>query len=183
MTGWQIAGWTALALLPFWALGAYNRLVALRAALVAAWQEVADVVKQREPLLAALMRRLREPLADDHEVLDTVVGLLAQVHDSAAAARPTQRGGTDLFAAYELDLQEAWQQVRTRVDQHPVPAGAPPLAVMLSATLGDLQHEAERMAAARHRFNGAAVAYDAAIAQFPTRLLVPLFGFAPAGRL
>lgn len=183
MSGWEIAGWAALAVLPFWALGAYNRLMALRATLSTAWTEVGEIVRRREPMLADLVRRLREPLSADHAVLDAVVGLLAQVRDSAAAARPGQRGGTDVFAAYELDLDEAWQHVRARIEQHPVPAGAPPLAVMVGASLDDLQREADRMAAARQRFNDAAAAYDAAIAQFPTRVLVPLFGFAPAGRL
>jgi LemA protein len=39
------------------------------------------------------------------------------------------------------------------------------------------------MALARLAFNDAAAAYDAAIAQWPTRLLVPWFGFRRAGRL
>jgi len=36
---------------------------------------------------------------------------------------------------------------------------------------------------ARRLFNDAAVAHDAAIAQFPTSLLARLYAFAPAGRL
>jgi LemA protein len=45
-------------------------------------------------------------------------------------------------------------------------------------------HEREpRLAFARQLFNDAAQTYDAALVQFPTRLLVRLFGFGPAGRL
>ena len=40
-----------------------------------------------------------------------------------------------------------------------------------------------RVAATRQWFNDAAVAYDSAIAQVPTRLLMPLFGFRRIGKL
>jgi LemA protein len=183
MTGWQIAMWAALAVLPFWALGAYNRVVALRGSLAAAWTEFAEVVRRREPLLTTLMQRLREPLAEQHTALDTVVGVLAQVRSSVAGGRPSLRGGTDVIAAYELDLHEALLHVRQLIDGHaPAPEEAP-LAVQLDAALGELQLEAERMVAARHRFNDAATRYNSAIAQFPTSLLAPLFGFEPAGHL
>ncbi|MDE2567226.1 MAG: LemA family protein, partial [Burkholderiales bacterium] len=44
--------------------------------------------------------------------------------------------------------------------------------------------EAEaRLAFARQLYNEAGETYDAAIAQFPTRLLLPLFRFGRAGRL
>jgi LemA protein len=184
MTGWQIALWAAVGVLPFWALGAYNRVVALRGALVAAWAEFGEVVRRREPLLTALMQRLREPLADQHTALDTVVGVLAQLRSSLTGARPTVRGSTDVIAAYELDLHEAWLHVRHLIEQHPAAAPEqPPLTVQLDASLGELQLEAERMVAARLRFNDAAARYNAAIAQFPTSLLAPLFGFEPAGQL
>jgi LemA protein len=183
MTGWQITLWVAVGLLPFWALGAYNRVVALRGALVAAWTEFGEVVRRREPLLTALMQRLREPLADQHTALDTVVGVLAQLRSSLTGARPTVRGSTDAIAAYELDLHEAWLHVRQLIEQHPAAPEQPPLAVQLDASLGELQLETERMVAARHRFNDAATRYNGAIAQFPTSLLAPLFGFEAAGQL
>jgi LemA protein len=40
-----------------------------------------------------------------------------------------------------------------------------------------------RLAFARQLFNEAAEAYNAAIALFPTRLLVPMFRFGKAGRI
>ena len=40
-----------------------------------------------------------------------------------------------------------------------------------------------RVVATRQWFNDAAAAYDAAVAQLPTRLLAPLFGFRRIGRL
>jgi LemA protein len=183
MTAWEIAMWAALAVLPFWALGAYNRVVALRSALGAAWTEFGEVVRRREPLLTTLMRSLREPLAGEHAALDTVVGVLAQVRSSVSAARPMLRGGTDVIAAYELDLHEALLHVRQLIDGHAPAADEAPLALQLDAALGELQLEAERMVAARHRFNDAATRYNSAIAQFPTSLLAPLFGFEPAGQL
>lgn len=183
MSGWEIAGWTIAALMPFWALGAYNRVVGLRAPMVTTWQDVAEHVRRREPLITALMRRLREPLSASHDELDAVVAALAQVHDTLATSRPTQRGGIVAFAGYERELRAAWRRVRERIESHPVPEGAPTLAQTLARPLADLQSEWERVAEACQRFNEVAATYDGAIAQFPTRLLAPMFGFMPAGRL
>jgi LemA protein len=49
-----------------------------------------------------------------------------------------------------------------------------------AAALRDMQ---SRLAFARQAFNEAAAEHDSALALFPTRLLVPVFRFAPAGRL
>ena len=40
-----------------------------------------------------------------------------------------------------------------------------------------------RLVYRRQKFNEAAFIYNEALAQFPTRLLVPLFGFRRAGRI
>jgi LemA protein len=49
-----------------------------------------------------------------------------------------------------------------------------------AAALRDTQ---SRLSFARQAFNEAAAEYNAALALFPTRLLMPVFRFAPAGRL
>ncbi len=51
------------------------------------------------------------------------------------------------------------------------------------ALLQELQDAQGRLDFARQAFNDAAQAYNAAVVQFPTRLLGPLFGFVPAGVL
>lgn len=178
--------WVGVALvLACWALGAYNRLVGLRNHMLTAWAQVEEGVRLREPLLSELSRRLRAPLATEHAALDTLVGVLVQVRDSVAALRgkPFQRGLLAVAAAYELDLSEALAHVRDLIEHAPRSVGVPSLSAELQHLLVSLDDQAQRLAAARYSFNQAAANHDAALAQFPTRLLGPWFGFEAAGGL
>jgi len=53
----------------------------------------------------------------------------------------------------------------------------------LAAARAEIDGAVARVVATRQWFNDAAAAYDAAVAQLPTRLLAPLFGFRRIGRL
>jgi LemA protein len=176
----SLLAWTALAaILGCWALGAYNRLVALRGTLVVAWAAIEALVREREALLLPLVQRLRGPLVEQAGALDTLEDVLAQVRTSFAAlqGKPFRPAALAVYSAYELDLFEAWAHVGALVDS----AGS--LAAELSPTLGDVQRLDQRMTAARMAFDAAAAAHDAALVQFPTRLLRPWFGFARVGPL
>jgi LemA protein len=184
MGDWSTWAWVVAGIvLPCWALGAYNRLVALRGALVAAWAQIDETVRRRDTVLAALLQRLRAPLAE-HDALDTCVGVLAQVRGSAAAVgpRPFSAGALSVFWAYELDLHEACAHLRELIDHAPRPPDAPALAAELSPALAELERLDEKLHAARQWFERQALLHDQALLQFPTRLLRPWFGFAPVGR-
>jgi LemA protein len=185
MNATQIAWVLAALVLACWALGAYNRLVGLRNSMLATWAQVEETVRAREPLLSELSRRLRAPLAAEHAALDTLVGVLVQVRDSVAALRgkPFQRGRLAVVAAYELDLAEALAHVCELIEHAPRLDGAPALTSELQLLLLSLDDQAQRLAAARYGFNQSAASHDAALAQFPTRLLGPWFGFQAAGGL
>jgi LemA protein len=185
MSGNAIA-WTVVAvLLACWALGAHNRLVSLRGAVLAAWSQLEQAITRRERALAQIGPLLRTPLAGEHEALDTLVGVLAQVRASAAAVRgkPFVDSAIGVYAAYELDLVEAWAHVAALIDQAPLNADGRALRGRLHAELVELDLAAEALAAAKQWFNLNAAAYDAALRQVPTRLLKPWFGFQAAGRL
>lgn len=186
MIDWSTWAWVAAGVvLSCWALGAYNRLVALRGALVAAWSQIEEVARRRDEVLSALLQRLRTPLARQHGALDTCVGVLAQVRASAAAVgrRPFNGGVLSVHSAYELDLHEAWQHLRDLIERHGAPADGPSLAAQESPALHELERLDDRLMAARRDFERRAAAYDAALRQFPTRLLRPWFGFTPVGPL
>ena len=65
------------------------------------------------------------------------------------------------------------------VEQHHALVALPEVAEAMSA-LGQIR---PRIAFARTAFNEAGAAYNAAVAQFPTRLLGPVFRFGQAGAL
>jgi LemA protein len=186
MTDWSTWAWVAAGVvLPCWALGAYNRLVALRSALVAAWTQIDEMAQRRDEVLGALLPQLRGPLAHEHGALDACVGVLAQVRASAAAIgrKPFNAGTLAIHAGYELELLEAWLHLRGLIERHLPAPDTPSLTAQFSPALDELERLDDRLQAARHAFERQAVAYDAALLQFPTRLLRPWFGFAPVGRL
>lgn len=169
------------AVLVFWMVGAYNRLVALRNAVTQAWARIDDALRLRaaaaEPLLAAL----REPLASEQGALDAMQAALAEAGKAAAAmsARPLATEPAAAWTAAETALAAAAARVFA-LFEHDVAlrhaAGiAEPAAAWREAT--------SRLVFTRQLFNDEAAVYNDAIALFPTRLLAPVFRFGPAGRV
>jgi LemA protein len=181
MSPWQLLSLLGAAVAVFWTVGAYNRLMALRMAIGTAWAQFEEPLQRREQTLAPLAVRLRGPLAAEHSALDALVVAQAQVRAAAdtVRARPVQPAALAAFNAHEAQLAAALARVLALAEQ----SAAVREDVEATSLLAQLAEPTQRMGAARQWFNDAADAYDAAIRQWPTRALVPLFGFGPAGRL
>jgi len=65
------------------------------------------------------------------------------------------------------------------LDQHAELTSQDPVSPLVA----DWRALEPRLVFRRQKFNEAAFTYNAALEQFPTRLLVPLFGFRPAGHI
>jgi LemA protein len=177
----QIAALVLLGVLAFWIIGAYNRLVALRNVIGRAWAKVDEALRLRtaatEPLLAAL----REPLAAESGALDAMQATQAEAARTAAAvtSRPLRPAPAAAWVAAEAAHAAAASRVFALLDHDAELRRLEPVA-----THAALWRDAEsRLAFSRQLFNDAAQTYDEAIQPFPTRLLLPLFGFGPAGRI
>ena len=181
MNSGQFAVLVVAALLVFWAVGAYNRLVALRNAVAAAWQPIDEALTRRAQLLPALIGRLRAPLAAEHGALDAVLAAQALQQTATAAVRalPLRRSGLVDCASAEATLASAQARLLALLEQHSALATETELAQGVL----ELREIEQRLAFARRWFNDAAQAYDSAIAHLPTRLLVRWFGFSATGRL
>jgi len=164
----QVAALVGASVLVFWMLGAYNRLVALRSAIGVAWTKVDQALRERAETVAPLVTALREPLAAEHGALDALLAAQQQsLQATAALAAGTVAVGTAAdWVAAEGALTAAASRVFALLDQH-----------------AELRAQEPRLAFRRQSFNEAAFSYNAALQQFPTRLLVRLFGFARAGRI
>ena len=171
----------AAALLVFWVLGAHNRLVALRNAIIAAWAQVDEPLKRRAVALAALVDGLRRHLPDESGALDATLAAQSQLKAAADAlgARPAQAPRASALSAAEATLSAALSRLLALLEQRSGLAGADDLAPHVAA-LGDATR---RLAFARQLFNDAVRQYNEAAHQFPTRLLAGLFGFGAAGPL
>lgn len=181
MTGWQITALGLAALLLFWALGAYKRLMALRSAVAQAWQLADEALRRRGGAVAPLVGELRGLLVNEGAALDALLSAQAQVQAAADAvrARPLLAAVTEALVKAEAAMSSSLSRVLALLDLHPELKDVEAVATELQV----LGEAAPRLDFARQLFNDAAQAYDAASAQFPTRLLSRLFGLSPAGRI
>jgi len=170
-----------LAVLTFWTVGAYNRLVAMRNAIGSAWAQIEVQARRREDLLPAIVASLRAPFPADSHVLDAVLAASDQVSAASAAVRPRpfETHAVASLALAEQVLAAALARMHTLLDRYPAQAGD----AQLAAALHELQAIEQKLDFARQLFDAAALGYNQAVRQFPTRLLAPLFRFGPAGVL
>ncbi len=174
---WAVLG--AAAVIVFWMVGAYNRLVALRNDIGAAWQQIDAALKHRAAVLPPLLTVLREPLVGEEGALDALQAALVQAARAAAAlaARPVATQAAADWVQAEAALLARASRVRALLDQQPAWRDSAAVAALLSAWR-DADVE---LAFARRVFDTAASAYNQAATQLPTRWLLRLYGFGPAG--
>lgn len=181
MSSGQLVALAIGAVLVFWMVGAYNRLVALRSAIGAAWAQAEEQLQRRRAVLEPVITALRPTLDDEPLALDALQGALLQLQAAADAvrARPVNSAGVASLATAEQVLANALARLLAVLEHHPALRDGPEVAAGLQA-LQDLE---PRMAFARQLFNDAGAAYNEAARQFPTRLLTRLYGFGTAGRM
>ena len=167
------------AVLAFWMIGAYNRLVAMRNEIAQAWAKVQVALDQRGATVEPLGLALREPMAAEHGALDT--WLAAHVESTRAAtslsARAVDKEAAQAWVTAEAALAAATSRVLALLDQH-----AELRAQEQVAELTTRWREAQaRLPFARQLFNEAAQAYNDALVVFPTRWVAAGFKLRQAG--
>lgn len=171
--------WAAAALLLFWVVGAYNRLVRLRAdaktaftGLEAELSKQIDLVRHQLPAAEATQPAA---LDDDRSFWAGLHGAATQFAASLAAARhrPLEAEEIAALSAAQAVLAMAWERAE-RDDAHDL--AGPRLPDTVTQRRAQLAAQAH---AATEQFNLAVARYNAAIGQFPALLLAWLFGFKP----
>lgn len=172
--------WIAAAVLLFWGVGAYNRLVRMRAEANAAFAALdAELTRQVELVEACLPPGETQPASlfdgDEPSFWGGLQGAAAQFGASLAAARrrPLDPDGISALAAAHDILTMAWERAE-RDDAHDL--AGPRLPESLTTRRAHIQLQVR---SASDQFNGAVHRYNQAIAQFPALLLAWLFGFKP----
>ncbi len=184
--------WIVFAIAMFWALGAYNRLMRLRSAVVQAFGSFdAHMVRQLAFLgevdasHAAQAPELAGAAAPE---MATLQGAATQLSASLAMARarPLKPDAVAALAAAREVLHACWQKVDRGMPAQSVaatPAGAdsavvpPSVPRALGARWQELVQQNEQAIGV---FNDAVLHYNAAIAQFPASVLAWVFGFKAA---
>jgi LemA protein len=169
------------AVLFFWAVGAYNRIVDMRNAIGRAYQQVHAHLERRHALVGDMVTALRPVLHNEHGTLDAVLAASAQAQAAAAAVRPRPGAAEPVAQLVLAEQMLAGSLVRLRAL---IDLNREPVADSQVGPLADeLASIDDKMVFARQLFNAAVQGYNEAVHQFPTRMLAPLFRFAPAGRL
>ena len=179
--------WGGLALLLFWSIGAYNRMVRLRSDVRRAFATLDQrLVTQLELLQSCLPASMNASLLTrPGELLDDIdrlwIGLrsaAAQVAASLAAARvhPLDARALAALVAARGVLDATWQRM--------LQAGTDPAEVLLPESLQrQWEQGGVQTYAAGDAFNQAVSRYNAAIRQFPALLLAWVCGFKAARAL
>ena len=180
MSTGQITAWAVGAVLVFWGVGAYNRLVSLRNDISRAFVPVDAQIRQRHQLLEQWVDALRPARPGDAVAFDAVIAACGQlqaacdvVRSRPSAARPmaSLRLAEDTLAEARLRLKGV------------LPAGADELAALGVASLTEELATADNtLVFARRQFN-----QDDFERFWPTSvafwLIAGLFGFRGAGIL
>lgn len=180
MSSEQVTALAGLAVLGFWMLGAYNRLVRLRQGVKAAFALVDVHFRQRHELLARLTA-VAAPLTDVPEAVSAVDAARQQARIAAdrAAARPVSGEQMASLALAEQVLRSASSNLQTLLKAQPAARADAALREVLEQ-LSATQH---RLAAAHQHFNAGVADYNRNVRQFPTRLIAGMLGFQPAREL
>ncbi len=159
-----------LAVLVFWAVGAYNRVMRLRSACVQAFGAFDSYFQQTQGLLNECHAAQVWPAEPDGRVNEdwqqssaAMASALAQ-----ARARPLSAQAMQLLESAHDAQFAAWQALKNRSG-----------AAEDSAWWLRWQQQAQTGLVA-DQFNHAVAQYNAAIAQFPARVLAWFFGFRAA---
>lgn len=181
MTTPQIAGWAVAAVLLFWAVGAYNRLVSLRNDISRAFVPVDAQIRQRHQLLAQWVDALRPLLEHQPAALDAVTAACGQLQAACdvVRSRPSAARPMASLRLAEETLAEARSRLRSEL-----PAKPEMLAGLGMAALNDQLAAADStLGFARRQFNEATQNYNDALDQFPTWVIAGVFRFRGAGTL
>ncbi len=176
---WLLLG--ALVVCIFWMVGAHNRVVALRATIVEAWTQMDTLLEQRGQVIRALADALWDLWPTGRGAVEALRAAQAQLHAGVQVvrARPSRAAPAHSLASAEAALNATVARVLNQVESDPALHAHDTVATQMLALFAF----GPRVIDARQRFNAASNAYNAAIRQFPTRLLAPVFRFEAAGTL
>ncbi|MEY4563469.1 MAG: hypothetical protein RLZZ618_2746 [Pseudomonadota bacterium] len=181
MSATQIISCLVLAVLVFWAVGAYNRLVALRNAIGQAFIPVDTHLKRRHELIPQLADAARALAPNDADTLSAASAASAQAHAALELARvtPCASGPVSSLSMAEHVLDTTRARMLDALEASPELAAD----TALRDAAAELNATENRLAYARQVFNEAVATYNLAVRQFPTRLLSSLYGFGVAAPL
>ena len=176
-----IVSLTLLAMLVFWAVGAYNRLVRLKNSMANAFGQIDVQLKRRYDLIPNLVEAAKKYLQHEQETLEAVISARNRARSASdrVASRPGQADAVIALAAAEQTLGGSLGRLFALAEAYP--------DLKADKTIRELSEELtsteNKVGFARQAYNDAVLDYNNAQGQFPALLIARLFGFVPSAML
>ena len=162
---WIVLG--VIALVAFFLIGMYNRLITLRQRVREAWSDIDVQLKRRYDLIPNLVEAVKGYAAHEKTVFENVTNARANAIAAGATGTPEQR------AQAENVLTGALRSVFAVAENYP--------QLQASQNFRDLQEQLtateDKIAFARRFYNGNVRDYNTSLQTFPTNMLAGMFGF------
>jgi LemA protein len=167
-----------IAVVVFWVIGAYNRLVSLRNVFKNAFAQIDVQLKRRYDLIPNLVETAKAYMKHERETLEAVIKARAGAvaANSAAAANPADPGAIKGLAAAEGLLSGALGKLFALAEAYP-DLKANQNMMQLSEELTSTEN---KIAFARQAFNDSVMSYNTAVEQFPSNIIAGVFSFRQA---
>ena len=174
-------GWGFLAMMVFWAIGAYNRVIRLRNDIGKSFAQLDEQLNQRARVCDQLTTLLRPLLPTEQSTFDTLASAQAEAQMLAAQVRIKPHAADPVAslavaaAVHAAGLTRLMSLLEHHADlrEHSE----------LYALVDELKLIERQRAFSRQVFNEAVRQYNEAVREFPTRLLASFYGFAEARSL
>ena len=185
MTSHWLFQLVALAVLLAWVVGAYNRMVRLRTAIISAWEQIVAALVKRSEAMAAVVEAVREPLASEAATLQALAEADAKQRAAADGVRQARARIADvsLWVNAEAAVASPASRLRALIELQPTLIHESAQGPQLVAALAAWRESEPRLLFVRQGFNDAVDRYNKAIHQWPTRIVSALFRFKPGGRV
>ena len=161
-----------LALLVFWLIGAYNKLISLKNQVANAWKQIDVQLKRRHDLIPNLVNTVKGAMQFERETLEAVVS----ARNKAIQVQAAPGAHVGETAAAEAQLTGALSRLLAVVEAYP--------DLKATGNVAQLQEELtsteNKIAFARQLYNDTATQYNTKQQQFPTNLVAGMAGASPA---
>lgn len=167
-----------IAVVVFWAIGVYNRLVDLRNRFKNAFAQIDVQLKRRYDLIPNLVETAKGYMKHERETLEAVIKArnTAVTANSAAAANPGNPAAMQGLMSAEGALTGALSKLFALAEAYP-DLKANQNMMQLSEELTGTEN---KIAFSRQAFNDSVMTYNTATQQFPSNVLAGMFGFTAA---
>ena len=175
-------GWIILlaliALVVFWAVGAYNRLIGLRNQFKNAFAQIDVQLKRRYDLIPNLVDTAKAYMKHERETLEAVIQARngAVTANASAAADPGNAAAMQGLVAAEGALRGALGRLFALAEAYP-DLKANQNMMQLTEELTATEN---KISFARQAFNDSVMGYNTAVEQFPSNVIAGAFGFKQA---